>query len=71
MPVSSKDACVSWAKKICRPVELRPPQTTTCWEESFSIKNEVADMKFICLGFHDETNWAQMSESEHKSFVEG
>ena len=28
-------------------------------------------MKFICLGFHDETNWVQMSESERKSFVEG
>jgi hypothetical protein len=38
---------------------------------SYSINNEVADMKFICLGFHDETNWVQMSESERKSFVEG
>jgi hypothetical protein len=28
-------------------------------------------MKFICLGFHDETNWPKMSESERKSFVEG
>src|SRR5262249_19182832 len=24
-----------------------------------------------CLGFHDETNWADMSESERKSFMEG
>jgi hypothetical protein len=30
-----------------------------------------ADMKFICLGFYDETNWAQVSESDRKSFMEG
>src|SRR5580704_14738043 len=34
-------------------------------------KNEDAVMRFICLGFHDETNSAQMSESERKSFMEG
>jgi hypothetical protein len=27
-------------------------------------------MKFICLGFLDETKWAGMPESEQKSFVE-
>jgi hypothetical protein len=27
-------------------------------------------MKFICLGFHDETTWAEMSESERNSFME-
>ena len=27
-------------------------------------------MKFICLGFLDETNWNQMSESERNSFLE-
>lgn len=27
-------------------------------------------MKFICLGFHDETNWAEMSESDRKSFMD-
>jgi len=27
-------------------------------------------MKFICLGFHDETNWAEMSESDRSSFME-
>jgi hypothetical protein len=27
-------------------------------------------MKFICLGFHDETNWAEMSASDRKSFLE-
>jgi hypothetical protein len=34
------------------------------------LKNEVIDMKFICLGFLDESAWAEMSESEHKSFLE-
>jgi hypothetical protein len=27
-------------------------------------------MKFICLGFHDESAWATMSESERKSFMD-
>ena len=27
-------------------------------------------MKFICFGFHDETSWTEMSESERKSFME-
>jgi hypothetical protein len=27
-------------------------------------------MKFICLGFLDESNWAEMSESDRKSFLE-
>jgi hypothetical protein len=27
-------------------------------------------MKFICLGFHDETNWSEMSEDERNSFME-
>ena len=27
-------------------------------------------MKFVCLGFLDEANWADMSESERKSFLE-
>jgi hypothetical protein len=27
-------------------------------------------MKFVCLGFHNETNWAEMSENERKSFME-
>jgi hypothetical protein len=27
-------------------------------------------MKFICLGFHTEANWAEQSESERKSFME-
>jgi hypothetical protein len=27
-------------------------------------------MKFICLGFLDETRWAAMPESDQKSFVE-
>ncbi len=27
-------------------------------------------MKFICLGFHDETNWAEMSERERESFMD-
>ena len=27
-------------------------------------------MKFICLGFHDETSWAAMPESERQSFME-
>lgn len=27
-------------------------------------------MKFICLGFYDETAWAGMSESERKSYVD-
>ncbi len=28
-------------------------------------------MKFICLGFHDESNWAEMSDNERQSFVQG
>ena len=27
-------------------------------------------MRFICLGFLDETNWNEMSESERNSFME-
>jgi hypothetical protein len=27
-------------------------------------------MKFLCLGFHDEANWAGMSESERKSIMD-
>ncbi len=27
-------------------------------------------MKFICLGYHDEAGWGEMTESERKSFVE-
>jgi hypothetical protein len=27
-------------------------------------------MKFVCLGFRDETNWDELSESERKSFLE-
>jgi len=27
-------------------------------------------MKFVCLGFQDETNWAELRESERKSFME-
>jgi hypothetical protein len=27
-------------------------------------------MRFICLGFHDETSWTEMSENERKSFME-
>jgi hypothetical protein len=27
-------------------------------------------MRFICLGFHDETNWNLMTESERKSFLD-
>jgi hypothetical protein len=27
-------------------------------------------MKFICLGFHDEPAWTQMSENERASFME-
>jgi hypothetical protein len=27
-------------------------------------------MKFICLGFHDETNWNEMPEDERASFME-
>ena len=27
-------------------------------------------MRFICFGFHDEANWAEMSESERASFME-
>jgi hypothetical protein len=27
-------------------------------------------MKFICLGFHDETKMSEMSEGERKSFME-
>ncbi len=27
-------------------------------------------MKFICLGFHDETSWAEMSEGERESFMD-
>ncbi len=27
-------------------------------------------MKFICLGFHNEGNWAEMSESERHGFVD-
>jgi hypothetical protein len=30
----------------------------------------VIDMKFICLGFHDERNWSEMSDSERSSFME-
>jgi hypothetical protein len=57
-------------EKICTDVDPRPFRTTTWWKERFSIKNEVTDMKFICLGFHDETSWTEMSESERKSFME-
>ena len=27
-------------------------------------------MKFVCLGFHDETNWTTMSDNERNSFME-
>jgi hypothetical protein len=27
-------------------------------------------MKFICLGYMDQTNWAEMAESERNSFIE-
>jgi hypothetical protein len=27
-------------------------------------------MKFLCLGFHSEANWAEKSESERKSFMD-
>jgi hypothetical protein len=39
-------------------------------EDPCSTKREGADMKFLCLGFHDEANWAEMPESERKSFME-
>jgi hypothetical protein len=39
-------------------------------ERAVSIKNEVILMRFICLGFHDETNWDEMSESERNSFMQ-
>jgi hypothetical protein len=35
-----------------------------------TIRNEVIDMKFICFGFHEESNWTEMSEGERKSFME-
>jgi hypothetical protein len=35
-----------------------------------SINNEVTPMKFICLGFLDETNWNEMCERERNSFME-
>jgi hypothetical protein len=28
------------------------------------------DMKFLCFGYHDESNWAEMTESERKSFMD-
>ena len=27
-------------------------------------------MRFLCLGFHDETSWAEMSESDRRSFMD-
>jgi hypothetical protein len=34
------------------------------------MQNKVTKMKFLCLGFRNETNWAAMSESERQSFLE-
>jgi hypothetical protein len=48
-------------KKICTAVDSRRCRTTTWWEEQFSIKNEVNDMKFLCPGFYDETNWIELT----------
>jgi hypothetical protein len=39
-------------------------------EEQIPIKKEGINMRFVCLGFHDEANSAEMSESERKSFME-
>jgi hypothetical protein len=57
-------------KKIYAGVDFRHSQTTILWKDQFSITQEVNDMKFICLGFLDETNWTEMSESERNSFME-
>jgi hypothetical protein len=38
--------------------------------DSASTKREVTPMKFICLGFLDESNWDEMSASERNSFME-
>jgi hypothetical protein len=35
-----------------------------------SIQLEVIIMKFICLGYMDETNWDEMSESDRQSFMD-
>jgi hypothetical protein len=37
---------------------------------SFTSRTEGPDLRFICFGFHDEANWAEMSESERESFME-
>jgi hypothetical protein len=37
-------------------------------KRAFTKKGETA-MRFICLGFLDETNWDEMSESERQSFM--
>jgi hypothetical protein len=38
--------------------------------ETISLKKEGPRMKFICLGFLDETNWNEMAEAERESFME-
>jgi hypothetical protein len=48
----------SRGKKIRFRVEFRPSHATTWWNEQFSIKREVTDMKFICLGFQPARNAA-------------
>jgi hypothetical protein len=61
----------SGRKEFSRPVEFRAARTTTWHATPFvDRKNEVTEMKFLCFGFKDEANCADMSESERKSFME-
>jgi hypothetical protein len=38
--------------------------------KAVSIQLEVIIMKFICLGYMDESNWDEMSESDRQSFMD-
>jgi hypothetical protein len=44
------------------------PNDYTAWAQL--LTQEEAAMKFICLGYMDPNNWAEMAESERKSFME-
>jgi hypothetical protein len=46
------------------------PERLPDGKSTFLSRTKGLNMKFVCLGYHDETKWAEMSESECASFVE-
>jgi hypothetical protein len=63
-------------ERLCQLGKNLPPCRNPAFPNDYFFRRSTfhqergCDMKFVCLGFHDEACWAEMSESDRKSFLE-